>query len=211
MVTTNSSLQPSPQYVTHIISRSAAELWPTYHTTLVESLHSDSRAYLFARFAWAILFRIKLFVTAGRHRHVIRLYRDQTGVIEYKTEYCTGTELQNADGGGGSKTATPLNPRKRNSRKVSIANRDADFVESSENSDTDMEDTDFWDGMDHRGERGNRRKQESSEESAPDTKACLAPEVEADLRATLRKVMTQQQEAESKEDSREVEMTPQLK
>ncbi|KAK3362452.1 hypothetical protein B0T25DRAFT_586752 [Lasiosphaeria hispida] len=105
------------KYVTHIISRSAAELWPTYHTTLVESLHSDSRAYLFARFAWAILFRIKLFVTAGRHRHVIRLYRDQTGVIEYKTEYCTGTELQNADGGGGSKTATPLNPRKRNSRK----------------------------------------------------------------------------------------------
>ncbi|KAK0720120.1 hypothetical protein B0H67DRAFT_575089, partial [Lasiosphaeris hirsuta] len=101
MVTTDSSLQASPQYVTHIISQSAAELWPTYHTTIVESIHPKSRAYLFARFAWAILFRVKLFVIAGEPRHVIRVARTPAGTKEYKTEHCGGAELENTYGGGG--------------------------------------------------------------------------------------------------------------
>lgn len=143
IVTIDSSLQPSPQYVTRIISQSAAELWPSYHTTLVESLHYKSRAYLFAGFAWAVLFRVRLFVIAGQHRHVIRISRDKTSNVEYKVEYCSGAELENAYGGGESKAATPLNQRKRKSGQGSTANEEDSFTESSGDSDIDM-DTDLW-------------------------------------------------------------------
>ena len=200
IVTTDSSLRPSTQYATHIISRDAAELWPIYHTALVESLHFESRAYLFARFAWAILFRIKLFVIAGRLRHVIRISRDEAGDAKYKTEYCAGTELEKAYGGGGSKAATPLNPKKRRSGQGSTVSDEASFIDSSRDSDTDMEDTDgLWDMTSNWRERGGHRRQESSEETAPDTKVHLAPDIEADLRAALRKAMSQQQEAASEE------------
>ncbi|KAL2142495.1 hypothetical protein VTI28DRAFT_1097 [Corynascus sepedonium] len=198
IVTTSSSLQPSSRYVTYIISRDAAELWPTYHTTLVGALHTNSRAYLFARFAWAILFRIRLFVIADRRRHVIRISRDEAGNIEYKTQYCTGAELENAYGGGGPKAATPLYPRK--SGQGSTANDEASFAESSGDSDADMEDADStWDVISYWRERASNRKQESSEEAAPDTKVYLAPNIEANLRAALRKSMSQQQEAVSED------------
>ncbi|KAK4155532.1 hypothetical protein C8A00DRAFT_13439 [Chaetomidium leptoderma] len=198
IVTTNSSLTPSLQYVTHIISRDAAELWPAYHLALVESLRTDSRAYLFARFAWAILFQVKLFVIAGRSRHVIRVSRDEAGDVKYETESCTGTELENAYGGGGSKAATPLIPRKRRSGQGSTAKDEASFTELSGDSDTDMENTDsLWDITSNWRERGGHGRQESSEETAPDTKVHLAPEVEADLRAALRKGVSQLQEVET--------------
>ncbi|KAL2192915.1 hypothetical protein P885DRAFT_72655 [Corynascus similis CBS 632.67] len=164
IVTTNPSLQPSPQYVTHIISPNAAELWPTYHTTL-------------------------LFVIAGRRRHVIRISRDEAGNIEYKTEYCTGTELENLYGSGGSKAATPLYSRK--SGRGSTAYDEASFAESSGDSDIDMEDTDsVWEMLSNSRERESNRRQESSEETATDTKVQLAPNIEADLRAALRKSMS---------------------
>ncbi|KAK4146081.1 uncharacterized protein C8A04DRAFT_35347 [Dichotomopilus funicola] len=192
MVTTNSSLMPSLQYVTHIISRDAAELWPAYHLALVESLRTDSRAYLFARFAWAILFQVKLFVTAGRRRHVIQVSRDEAGDAKYEAKFRTGTELEKAYGGGGSKTATPLIPKKRGSGQGSTANDEASFAELSGDSDTDIQDVDsLWDITSNWRERGGERRQESSEETAPDTKVHLAPEVEAGLRAFLRKGVSQ--------------------
>jgi hypothetical protein len=51
------------QYVTHILSDCAAELWPEYHNTLVQYIDQRSRPYLLARFAWAILLNVKPFVT----------------------------------------------------------------------------------------------------------------------------------------------------
>ena len=54
-ISATTSPQPLPQYVTHIISSDANELWPTCHNILVQSLNGRSRAYLFAHFAWAIL------------------------------------------------------------------------------------------------------------------------------------------------------------
>jgi len=213
MVTTDSSLQASPQYVTHIISRSAAELWPTYHTTIVESIHSGSRAYLFARFAWAILFRVKLFVIAGEPRHVIRVARTPAGTKEYKTEHCGGAELENAYGGGRSKAATPLYARKRRSAQASTATDQDGFSESSGDSDTNISDTNMSD-MDVRGTTGDwivwgrNRRQESSDETAPDvmppqqlseatapaTKVHLEPALEVELRTVLREVIPQQGE-----------------
>ncbi|KAK3363607.1 hypothetical protein B0T25DRAFT_469841 [Lasiosphaeria hispida] len=208
MVTTDSSLQASPQYVTHIISQSAAELWPTYHTTIVESIHPRSQAYLFARFAWAILFRVKLFVIAGEPRHVIRVARTPAGTKKYKTEHCSGAELENAYGGGGSKAATPLYTRKRRSAQASTATDQDGFSESSGDSDTNMS------NMDVRGtagdwiEWGRNRRQESSDETAPDvvppqqlseetapaTKVHLEPALEVELRTVLREVIPQQRE-----------------
>jgi HNH endonuclease len=57
----------SPQYVTHILLQGAAELWPTYHNTLVQYLHENAHCYLFARFAWAILLQVKPFISAAFH------------------------------------------------------------------------------------------------------------------------------------------------
>lgn len=85
LVTTDSSIQPSFQYVTHIMVGEAAELWPQYHNAIVGSLHPAARELLFARFAWAIFFQVRMFVTDGRHRHVIRCDRT-TDDNEYKTE-----------------------------------------------------------------------------------------------------------------------------
>jgi hypothetical protein len=183
----------SPQYVTHIISSSAAELWPIYHNTLVESLHPKSRDYLFARFAWAVLFRVKGFVVAGLPRYVIRLYRDENGKIEYKAERCTGRVLRIEYGGGGSQTATPLK------RKCGLGSRvdEENLAESSEDSDISMEEPDIlWDVADDwRGSR-RRREQMSSDETAPN----LEPDVEKDLRKVLRDGMLEQQTAEFDED-----------
>ncbi|KAK0703759.1 hypothetical protein B0T26DRAFT_744454 [Lasiosphaeria miniovina] len=192
IVTIDSSLQPSLQYVTHIISDFAAELWASSHITLVGSLKNQSRAYLFARFAWAMIFRTKLFVIAGQRRHVIRVSRDTDGKVEYKTMSRTGEEPQNAYGGRRSKTATPRSQKKRKSGQISPKNEDS-FTESSRDSDTDMDDMD-WRGW------GRNRRQESSEETAPDimeetapnTKVHLEPAVEMELRTALRQVIPQQ-------------------
>ncbi len=184
------SATPFIQYVTHIISRDAAGLWPLYHNTLVESLYNSPSAYLFARFAWAILFRVKLFVIKGCPRHVIRIHNDEEGKIEYKAEHCTGKMLSSEYGGGGSQAATP---KKRRSGLGSTANEEENLIESSsEDSDISMDETDgLWDTMDDWKGRGRNRRQESSDETVPDTKVHLALDVEADLREALRKGMSE--------------------
>jgi hypothetical protein len=193
------SATPSIQYVTHIISRNAAEFWPTYHNTLVESLHNSSRAYLFARFAWAVLFRVKLFVIKGHPRYVIRIHKDEEGKIEYRAEHCSGKMLSSEYGGGGPQAATP---KKRKSGPGSIANDEENPVESSsEDSDISIDKTDdLWDMMDDWKGRGRRKRQESSDETVPDTKVHLASDVEAGLREALCKGMSEQQTAASRED-----------
>ncbi|KAH6614476.1 hypothetical protein B0J18DRAFT_301456 [Chaetomium sp. MPI-SDFR-AT-0129] len=109
--TTGSSIQQPPEYVTHIMVGEAWELWPTHHNTVVQSLHRCSREYLFARFAWTILFQVRMFVIGGRHRHVIRRVTTADEEREYKVQYCSGEELEEAYG----------------------------ILESCEGSDTDME------------------------------------------------------------------------
>jgi hypothetical protein len=157
----------SPQYVSHILSTSAAEYWPTYHNTIVQYLENDSRPYLFARFAWAILLFVKPFVTAGDPRHVIRL-QVSTGPedveIVRKEEFLSGAQLKSSYGGVGSKSATP---KKRRSESGALGEED-DLAESSADSDISMED-DIWDNvMDEWEARGQRRRQQISSETAPE-------------------------------------------
>ncbi|KAF4631087.1 hypothetical protein G7Y89_g7047 [Cudoniella acicularis] len=182
------SATPSIQYITYIISREAAEIWPIYHNALVKSLHNSSRAYLFARFAWAILFRVKSFIISGRPRHVIRIHKDEEGEIEYKAEHLTGIMLSSRYGGGGSQAATP---KKRKFEPGSAANDEENPIESS-SEDSDMEMDGLWDVIDWEGRRQRRqRRQDPSDETVPDDKVHLASDIEADLREALRKGMQQ--------------------
>ncbi|EHK45280.1 hypothetical protein TRIATDRAFT_167130, partial [Trichoderma atroviride IMI 206040] len=98
----------SDLYVTHILSSSAAQMWPTYHNVVVNQLSIESKAYVFARFAWAILLRTKQFVTRNVARQVIRRYINDEGEFEYKDERASGPLLKQLYGGGGTRNATPL-------------------------------------------------------------------------------------------------------
>jgi hypothetical protein len=138
---------PPSKYVSHILSADAAELWPTYHNVIVQNLHPVSRPYLFARFAWAVIFQVKTFVTSGISRHVVRIRvtTDTNGEekIERKKEFLSGRELINSYGGGGLKSATP----KKRSSPTTSADDDGNLAEwSSEDGDIGIEDRDFWRG-----------------------------------------------------------------
>ena len=146
----------SPQYVTHILRANAAELWPTYHNTIVQSLNERARPYLFARFAWAVLLQVKPFITAGFSRHGIRIQISDEDKIEYKEELLSGPQLKAYYGGGGSQRATPV---KKRSKTGSMADDDGGPVgSSSEDGNVNMDDD--WEDMMNGWER---RKKISSE------------------------------------------------
>jgi hypothetical protein len=179
---------PLTRYVNHIISQDRAELWPTNHNTLVET-HKISSKFLFARFAWAILFWVKTFVTNRKLHHVIRVHNSEGGV-QYKTEFCTKDMLGSLYSSGGSLGATP---KKRRSEIGSTAKDEENLIEesSSEDSNMSMGTDSVWDLTDARKLRRRWRRQESSDETVPDTKPYLAPGVETDLREALRSGMSE--------------------
>ena len=47
---------------TYILADGAADYWPAYHNVPVQHVHIRSAAHLFARFAWAVLLKIKPFI-----------------------------------------------------------------------------------------------------------------------------------------------------
>ncbi|EXJ70034.1 uncharacterized protein A1O5_07107 [Cladophialophora psammophila CBS 110553] len=148
----------SPRYVTHILQRQAAEVWPTYHDTTVQYLDSAAHPYLFARFAWAILLQVKPFITAGFSRHVIRISTNGEGKTEYKLEHLSGLQLQNYYSGGGPQGATP----KRKSKTDTVADEDHFMGPSGEDSDVNM-DNDWEDTMDERQQAGKGEKKSDIE------------------------------------------------
>jgi hypothetical protein len=77
---------PSHQYVTHLISQEAAELWPAWHNTLVQNIPINSTPYLFAHFAWAVLLRAKPFIIMGISRNMVRLVVKNEDEFERKIE-----------------------------------------------------------------------------------------------------------------------------
>jgi hypothetical protein len=93
-----------PQYVVHVLSNNkiAAEYWPICHHCLVENLPIFCRPYLFARFAWAILFNVKPFVTSGIPRHVVVQTEGKDNDVEYSEKVLDGAQLIASHGGGGS-------------------------------------------------------------------------------------------------------------
>ncbi|KAK2750047.1 hypothetical protein FQN55_002765 [Onygenales sp. PD_40] len=160
------------QYVSHILSKGAAEYWPTCHNTMVQGLRPDSHPYLFARFAWAILRRVKPFLTAGVPRNVIRLQAsNRTEDIEtvWNAELLTGARLKSSYSGGGSRGAVP---KKRRLESGSFGEND-DLTESSGGSDAGMGNY-IWDNvMDEWEARGQRKHQQISSVTPPE----MIPEV----------------------------------
>jgi hypothetical protein len=191
----------SIQYVTHILDRSAAELWPVYHNKLVGCLHVSSPAYIFARFAWAVLLRVKEFVAAGHNEVLVFQISKNVGRKEWKVVSFSGQALISKYGGGGSQPATPM---KKRIRQISTADSEEYYMESSsEGSDTSMVTNGSWDEWEG---KGRRRKQKSSDETVPDAEKNLASDVEADLRIVLDKVILEQQTTAPMEDSGEEEI-----
>ena len=201
----------SPQYIVHFLSDNnvAAEYWSFYHHCLVQCLHPKSRPYLFARFAWAILLHVKNFVTGGIPRRVVVRIEGEDGSVEYDEKVLNGAQLIASYGGGGSRGSTASGNKR--SRTDSIMEEDEDSLESS-SGDWDMDDPwnhgwtrDTW-NPGWREEK--RRKQHSSDETAPDICPQQLPaDVEGELRDTLAKTIP----TTSQEDPREVETKLELR
>jgi hypothetical protein len=127
------------QYVTHFLESSAANYWPIHHNAIVRNLIKQSYPYLFARFAWAILFAMKQFVLVGIQRSVVQVVPAPAPAVDgyvTKVEKLSGAQLLSKYGGGGSKDATPLSKRTR----AAVDDEDSPAVSDS----TDLGDSDFW-------------------------------------------------------------------
>lgn len=146
------------QYVSHIFSLHADELWSTCHNTIVQHLHDDSRPYLFARFAWTVLLYVKPFITEGFSRRVIRIQpKSEDQKIKREEESLSGVELKALYGDEGSKPAG------------SVADDDENSMELYEDDDyIDMKDflNSSNDAMNDREDReGKKKEQMPSEET----------------------------------------------
>ncbi|UKZ72268.1 uncharacterized protein TrAtP1_013210 [Trichoderma atroviride] len=185
------------QYVSHILARQASELWPTYQNLIIRGLTSASKPYLFARFAWAVLLRVKPFVTQGFQRHVIRVHVDnnESSLVEYKEEIMTGIQLQAHYGGGGSKAATPLK-RKTDARDELGGLEDDSSEEEAETWD------DLWDTGHEQGIpiRSAKRRQQTSSESVPDDKPVLSSADRIALETSIGELVASQSEQGSMEE-----------
>lgn len=63
--------------------------------------------YIFARFAWAVLYLIKSFLISPRQQTLLARFRIwEDGVLQEKEEYLAPREIDQLFGGGGSKSAS---------------------------------------------------------------------------------------------------------
>ncbi|KAL6901402.1 hypothetical protein GGI43DRAFT_383022 [Trichoderma evansii] len=162
------------RYVTHVLLSEAAEIWPDYHNIEIRCLSPDQgRNFLFARFAWTIIQRVRPFITAGFKRKVVRLNNentDDTDEMEYLVMDIGGPQLQNLYSRCGSKSATPL---KRKFHEL-----------SSGDSDSDMDFNNIWD-MEFRKRR---------------MSPTLAKDVQKELEASVADLITSQNLQEVDDD-----------
>ncbi|KAK1762932.1 hypothetical protein QBC33DRAFT_480697 [Phialemonium atrogriseum] len=114
------------QYVTHLLTAEAAEIWPEQHYVSPNNLHEECTPYLFARFAWAILLQVKPFITSGKDRVVIYVDDPKAEDRVFKTGWLKGAELNRRYGGGGEQgakeKATTPSKRKKGSEKSNADN-----------------------------------------------------------------------------------------
>ncbi|KAH8890487.1 hypothetical protein GQ53DRAFT_177621 [Thozetella sp. PMI_491] len=148
---------PCPEYRVYVIQQRASRIVNDIHDVPV-CLSGVVAPFLFTRFAWAVLFAVKGFVTGQQSRKVrVRNTKTTPGEPKYITTIMSGEELQIRYGGGGSKAATPISKRSR-----SLAD------DRSVNSD-DEEDPLLWPGgiMEEWSARSRRAIAGSSETTAP--------------------------------------------
>jgi len=119
------------KYAVHILGADdpAAEFHASWHNSEVLNLQVNTTAYLFARFAWAVIQRVKQFVLGGVARNVVRVAVDEEGTPTWKTGLQSDKWLNEQYGAGGSKGATP---RKKGSHDTSAADSEAEAEEEGE-------------------------------------------------------------------------------
>ncbi|UPK96256.1 hypothetical protein LCI18_007191 [Fusarium solani-melongenae] len=104
------------EYVLHVLDARESEFAALYQDRPIKCLVSGSREYLFARFAWTVLSRIKPFLTSGVGRRVVRFRvracdgdTDEENLrAEMQNVFMDAKKLEALYGGGGRKRAVSL-------------------------------------------------------------------------------------------------------
>lgn len=97
-------------YVFHVLrADDVGEVWAMFHNVPTQGMEHTMREFHFARFARAILLGVKDFILQGHPRVVLRT--EEGG--EPTVRELSGAVLKDLYGGGGTRTPSPLNPRKR--------------------------------------------------------------------------------------------------
>ncbi|EEU38240.1 uncharacterized protein NECHADRAFT_66931 [Fusarium vanettenii 77-13-4] len=104
------------EYVLHVLDARESEFAALYQDRPIKCLVSGSREYLFARFAWTVISRIKPFLTSGVGRRVIRFRvracdgdTDEENLrAEMQNVFMDAKKLEALYGGGGRKRAVSL-------------------------------------------------------------------------------------------------------
>jgi hypothetical protein len=95
-------------YVTTIMSDRAEHYFPQQHNVIVHGLHKHAREYLFARFAWIVIFSMKAFVCQGSDRRVIQISTpDPRKASIYNTAWVQASTLHAKYSGGGTQESGP--------------------------------------------------------------------------------------------------------
>ena len=105
------------QSVVHVFGRHVSEVWDELHNVPVENIRHKEAAFFFALFARTVLLQAKEFICDG-HPHVVMRTVAGGGQV---TEELSGVELQSLYGGGGSRKASELHPRKRRRDEEGLA------------------------------------------------------------------------------------------
>jgi hypothetical protein len=108
-------------------------------------------------------------------------------------------------GGGGSQEASPMNRKRPVGAMDACETNNSGFVESSSDSDNDGDDEDMddvWDFIDNEeGKVGRRKRQNSTEETAPP----LTPDIKVDLREALSRGIAEQQVSQETKKAEKVQ------
>ncbi len=120
---------------THILNKGAEHFWLKYQNKLVGNLRQTPREFLFARFAWAVIFAIESVVCSHYGRSVVQLISESNSTAPgWTVRNLSGEALFDKYGGGGSKEAAPFIKRKTRGRvrKIGDGSSDDDDAESED-------------------------------------------------------------------------------
>lgn len=116
-----------PESLTH---DALSEFVHEYHGRYLrpEAMRGTEVEYLFARFAWAVLYLVKEFILLARPKITLARYRVwEDGATRVKEQDMLAKDVDLLYGGGGTRSATP---RKRS--RISSSDQGQDEVESSD-------------------------------------------------------------------------------
>ncbi|KAK3290675.1 uncharacterized protein B0H64DRAFT_378473 [Chaetomium fimeti] len=120
-------------YTTSVISDRADHYYPHHHNVIVHGLHRNARAYLFARFAWTVLFSMKAFVCQGFDRRIVQISTsDSRSANTYGTVWVQASELYAKYSGGGTQESGPASKSTAKRQKPGDAMDDDDYSVTEE-------------------------------------------------------------------------------